>query len=131
MLVRQARIDPSTPMLTDQRHDWGRAYRDGEVVCGRVRVMIGRDRRLGLAPHERCYLSARFVGRIHPSLRAELVTLVRRRGAAARRAAEAMAQIELVFDDVRLGQIAGYVEPPQVRWGKLSEIEFGLREDTQ
>lgn len=131
MLVRQAQIDTSMPMLTDQRHGWGRAYRDGEVVCGRVRVTIGRDGRLGFTRHERRYLSARFVGPLHPALRAELVALVRRRGAAARRAAEAMARIELVFDEDRLGEIAGYVEPPQLRWGKLSEIEFGLREDAQ
>lgn len=128
MLVRQTQIDTSTPTLSDQHRGWGRAYRDGEVVCGRVRVTIGRDGRLGLARHERRYLSARFVGRLHPALRAELVALVRRRGAAAQRAAETMVRIELIFDDVRLGQIAGYVEPPQLRWGKLSEIEFGLRE---
>jgi hypothetical protein len=42
-----------------------------------------------------------------------------------------MARIELVFEEDRLGDIAGYVEPPQLRWGKLSEIEFGLREDAR
>ncbi len=117
-------------MLTEHRYTWGRAYRDGEVVCGRVHVTIGRDARLGLARHERLYVAARFLERLHPALRTELTALVRRRGAAARRVAERMEPIELVFDDVHLGhqRIIARVEPPQLRRGELREIEFGLRE---
>ena len=68
------------------------------------------------------------VGRVHPVLRAELVALVRRRGAAALRVAETLDPIELVFDDAHLGQISGCIKPPQLRSGKLREIEFDLRE---
>ncbi|MCA1677920.1 MAG: hypothetical protein LC777_02695 [Actinobacteria bacterium] len=70
-------------MALQQRYAWGRVYRDGSLVCGRVHVTIGRDDRLGLAPHERRYLAARFLDRVHPALRAELAELARRRGAAA------------------------------------------------
>ena len=44
----------SDAMVFEQRYAWGRAYRDGRLVCWRVHVTIGRDdARLGLAPHER------------------------------------------------------------------------------
>ncbi|MGI9100525.1 MAG: hypothetical protein ACR2H2_18895 [Solirubrobacteraceae bacterium] len=117
-------------MVFEQRYTWGRAYRDGEVVCARVHITVGRDGRLGLARHERRYVVARFVERLHPVLRTELTELARRRGAAARRAAERMDPIEVIFDDGRLGRqrIIARVQPPQVRWGELREIEFGLRE---
>ncbi|MGI9100139.1 MAG: hypothetical protein ACR2H2_16880 [Solirubrobacteraceae bacterium] len=119
-------------MVFEQRYSWGRAYRDGQLVCARVHLTIGRDGRLGLARHERRYLAARFVERLHPTLRAELTELARRRGAAARRAAERMDPIEVIFDDGRLGsqRIIGWVQPPQLRYGELREIEFGLREPT-
>jgi TDG/mug DNA glycosylase family protein len=29
--------------MTEQRYGWGRAYRDGKVVCGRVHVTVGFD----------------------------------------------------------------------------------------
>lgn len=131
MLVRQAQIDASTQMVTEQRQAWGRAYREGTAVCDRVHVTIGRDGRLGLARHERHHVSARFVGWLHPALRADLVALLRRRGAAARRVAEATPPIELVFEDAQLGRISGYIEPPQLRYGKLRELEFGLRESVR
>lgn len=117
-------------MIFEQRYAWGRAYRDGQVVCGRVHVTVGRDGRLGLAGHERRYVTARFLERVHPALRGELVELVRRRGAAARRVAATLPPIELVFDDPRLGRqrIIGWVQPPQLRCGELREIEFGVRE---
>ena len=117
-------------MVFEQHYSWGRAYRDGALVCARVHVIVGRDGRLGLARRERRYVVARFVERLHPALRAELTELARRRGEAARRASERMDPIELVFDDMRLGRqrIVGWVQPPQVRCGELREIGFGLRE---
>ena len=118
-------------MVFEQRYGWGRAYRDGTIVCARVHLTIGRDGRLGLAQHERRYVVARFLERLHPTLHGELVQLSRRRGAAARRAAERMQPIDVVFDDTRLGRqrITGWVQPPQIRCGELREIEFGLHED--
>jgi hypothetical protein len=66
----------------EQRYAWGRAYRDGRLVCWRVHVTIGRDdARLGLAPHERRYVMARFRERLDGTLHAELVALARQRGA--------------------------------------------------
>jgi hypothetical protein len=117
-------------MIFEQRYNWGRAYRDGEIVCARVHLTIGRDGRLGLTQHERHYVVAHFVERLHPALRGELTELARHRGSAARRAADRMDPIEVVFDDPRLGRqrIIGWVQPPQVRCGELREIEFGLRE---
>jgi hypothetical protein len=116
-------------MVFEQRYTWSRAYRDGEVVCARVRVTIVRGDRLGLAPRERRrYLVARFMERLHPDLRDELAALARRRGAAARRAADRMEPIEVLFDNKRQ-RIVASVQPPQLRCGgELREIEFGLRE---
>jgi hypothetical protein len=129
---------PFMPRITDEdsnhglrsAHAWGRAYRDGSLVCGRVHVTFGRDDRLGLAPRERRYVVARFQDRLHPTLRAELAELVRRGGAAARRAADRMEPIVLVVDDPRHGRdrIVGRIEPPQTRRGDLRDVEFGLRE---
>jgi len=117
-------------MVFEQCYRWGRAYRDGEIVCARVQLTIGRDGGLGLARHERRYVVARFLERLHPTLHGELAELSRRRGAAARRAAERMDPIEVVFDDERLGRqrITAWVQPPQIRCRELREIEFGLRE---
>jgi hypothetical protein len=120
-------------MVFEQRYAWGRAYRDGTLVCGRVHVTFGRDDRLGLAPHERRYVAARFQDRLHPALRSELAELARRRGAAARRAAEGMKPIVIVVDDPRHGRerIVGRLEPPQTRRVDLRDVEFGLREPSQ
>jgi hypothetical protein len=121
--------DRSHRPLTEGRYRWARAYRDGELVCGRVELTVRADFRLGLTPHERRYLAARFLERPHPGLRSELAELVRRRGAAARRAAERMQPVEIVFDDPQGGRqrVVGWVQPPQLRRGELNEIEFGLR----
>jgi hypothetical protein len=115
--------------LTEGRYRWARAYRDGELVCGRVELTVTVDPRLGLAPHERRRFAARFMERLHPALRTELAELVRRRGAAGRRAAERMQPVELVFDDPRHGRqrLAGSIQPPQLRRGELYEIEFSVR----
>jgi hypothetical protein len=121
--------DRSHRPLTEGRYRWARAYRDGELVCDRVELTVRADFRLGLAPHERRYLAARFLERPHPGLRNELAELVRRRGAAARRAAERMQPVEIVFEDPQGARqrVVGWVQPPQLRRGDLDEIEFGLR----
>jgi hypothetical protein len=67
-------------MLLEKGYTWGRAYRDGEVVCARVQVTIERDERLGLAG--RCYVFALSQERVDGKLDTELAELVRRRGAA-------------------------------------------------
>lgn len=117
-------------MVSEQRYAWGRAYREGSLVCGRVHVRIGRDDRHGFAPHERRYVAARFLDRLHPQLRAELTELAHHRGATARRAAERIQPIVVVIDDPCRGRerFVGRIEPPQVRRGYLGDVEFGLRE---
>jgi hypothetical protein len=120
-------------VVFEQRYAWGRAYRDGRLVCWRVRVTIGRDdARLGLAPHERRYVTARFGERLDSALHAELVALARRRGASARRAAERMDPIVIVVDDPHHGRqrLVGRLQPPQIRGRDLSDIEFAVREHT-
>ena len=127
----QAGAGNAGPTLT-RRYCSAHASRDHEVVCGRVELAVDADMRLGLAPRERRYFTVRFLEHLHPVLRGELTELVRRRGAVARRAAERMEPIELVFDDPRLGlqRIIGWIQPPQQRNGGLQDIEFGLREPT-
>jgi hypothetical protein len=95
-----------------------------------VELIVSADMRLGLAPRERRCVAIRFVEHLHPTLRTELTELVRRRGSAARRAAEHMDPIELVFDGPGEGlqRIIGWLEPPHQRHGNLHKIEFGLRE---
>jgi len=117
-------------MIAGQHHEWGQAYRDGSLLCGRVRVTFSRDDRLGLAPRERRTVIARFEDRMHPALRAELAELARRRGAAARRAAERMEPIVLMVGDPRDGRerIVGRIAPPQTRRDDLREVEFAVRE---
>ncbi len=124
-------------MVSEQRCAWGRAYRDGRLVCWRVHVTIGReDDRLGLglglglAPRERRYVKARFRDRLDRDLQAELVQLARRRGAPAKRVADRMEPVVIVVDDPRHGRtrLTGHVQPPQVRGGDLYDIEFAVRE---
>jgi len=121
-----------TPTIGARRHAWGQAYRDGSLVCARVRVTFAPDERLGLAPRERRTVIARFEDRLDPALLAELVELARRRGAAARRAAERMEPIVLMVGDRRHDRerIVGRIAPPQTRRGALRDVEFGLRELT-
>jgi hypothetical protein len=118
--------DPST----GQRYRWARAYRNGELVCGRVKLTVRADTRLGLTSRERRCLTVRFLDRLDPELRTELDELVGRRGAVARRAAERMRPVEIVVADPRLGRqrIIGSVQPPQIRHGDLRQIEFDLHE---
>jgi hypothetical protein len=105
------------------------AYRDGELICERVDLLIRPDTRIGLAPRERRVLAARFVDRLAPAFRNELEQLVRRRGAAATRIGDRIETIELVVDDPGGRQVVvGRLEPPQSRRWKLSENEFVIRE---
>jgi len=121
-----------TPTISARRHAWGQAYRDGSLVCARVRVTFSRDERLGLAPRERRTVIARFEDRLDPALLAELAELARRRGAAALRAAERMEPIVLMVGDRRNDRerIVGQIAPPQTRRGDLRDVEFAVRELT-
>jgi hypothetical protein len=117
-------------VVIEQRYAWGRAYRDGTLVCGRVCVTVDHDVRVGLAPRERRRRSLRaaFTERVDPALHAELAAVARHRGAAARRAADRMDPIEVVFDNKQQRLIAS-IQPPQFgRGGALREVEFVLRE---
>jgi len=107
------------------------ACRDAEVVCGRIELtVVATDTRLGLTPCERRSFTVRFLDGVEAGLRAELTQIVRRRGAVARRAAERMEPIEVVFGDPLRGlqRIVGAVQPPQQRNGDLHDIQFGLRQ---
>ncbi len=121
---------PTDHALMARRCCPAHACRDSAVVCGRVELTVAADSRLGLTPHDRRSFTVRFLDDLEPGLRTELTALVRRRGAAARRAAERMAPIEIVFDDPLWGlqRIAGSVEPPQRRNGvDLCDVPFGPR----
>src|SRR5918997_6160012 len=123
--------DPETRRVVfEQRYGWARAYRDGRLIAGRVRLIVDHDVRLGLGPRERRRRSLRasFAERVDPTLRAELAAVARRRGAAARRAADRMEPIEIIIEDPHRGRerIVGRVLPPQQGRGDLYEIEFGV-----
>jgi hypothetical protein len=116
--------------MNEYRDRYARAYRDGELVCGRVELVIRRDEtRLGLAPRERAYVVMRFLEDLERDLRGELWLLTKRRGRAAKRIADDLEPIELAFVDPqgRRRRIAGRLEAPLVRSGGLRDIEFGLR----
>ncbi len=115
--------------MSDERSAWGRAYRGGSLVCGRVYVTIREDR-LGPSSHGRRYITVRFLDRLHPALRAELVELAHHLGPAARRAAERMEPIVVVIDDPVHGRerMVGRIEPPKVRGLYGGHVEFELRE---
>jgi hypothetical protein len=118
------------PLIRQRGRHGARAYREGELVCGRVDLEIRPDTRLGLAPRERRQLVARFVERLAPAFRRELEQLVVRRGAAAARRDDRIGAIELVIDDPRQEgrRLVGHLEPPQSRRWELSETEFVIRE---
>ena len=123
---------PSSPtrISTRPRYLWARAYRHGELVCGRVDLRVWDSGRLGLTADERREVAVRFLERIAPGFRRELDGLRGRRGSFARRVAERMEPIELVADHVEMGdlRIVGHLQPPQRRHGEMYETEFGLRE---
>ena len=121
--------DLASAVATMQRRGLARAYRTGRLVCGWVQVTIGDDERLGLTQQERQLVRVRFHEPLDDGLRSELTQLIARRGAAARRAAERIDPIEIVVDDPQSARerIIGRVEPPQMRHGRLRDIEFALR----
>jgi hypothetical protein len=73
------------------------------------------------------------VSQAHPSVipchRTDLTQLLRRRGAAARRAVDRLAPLEVVIDDPdgTHEHIAGHLQPPQIRHGRLRDIESELK----
>ena len=88
------------------------------------------DDRLGLTERERRRVRVSFHEPLDDDLRSELTELVRRRGAAARRIADATQAIAVIVDDLDSGRvrIVGHLQPPEARHAPLREIEFGLRE---
>jgi hypothetical protein len=123
------REDASGTQRTDQSRRLARAYRSGRLICGWVQVTISDDERLGLTQQERQVVRLRFHEPLDDGLRSELAELLRRRGAAARRAAERIDPIEVVVDDPHGARqrILGSVQPPQAHHGRLRDIEFALR----
>jgi hypothetical protein len=116
---------------SEERSRVERAYRAGRLICGCVHLTISVDERLGLTQRERRRLRVRFDEPLDDGLRRELTQLARRRGAAAHRVADRLQAIELVADDAgddEPARIIGCLQPPQVRHGRLRDIEFGLRE---
>jgi hypothetical protein len=111
----------------------GRAYRAGRLVCGCVQVTISLDDRLGLTERERRRVRVSFHEPLADDLRSELTELVRRRGAAARRIADAAHEIAVIVNDYDSGpmRIVGHLQPPEARHAPLRKIEFGLREHTR
>jgi hypothetical protein len=102
-----------------------RAYHDGRLVCdGTLVMVIACDERLGLAPRERRHVTVRFMHGIEPAFRAQLMQVLRRRGARSRRLAAALDPIELELDGA--GRLAGRIEPPAVRHCTLEQTDFGL-----
>jgi hypothetical protein len=97
-----------------------------------VQVTISLDDRLGLTERERRRVRVSFHEPLDDDLRSELTELVRRRGAAARRVADASQTIVVVVGDhdSRPMHIVGRLQPPEARHLPLREIEFGLREHT-
>jgi hypothetical protein len=104
----------------------GRAYRAGRLVCECVHVTASVDERLGLAPQERQRFRARFREPLDDELRSELTELVRRRGAASIRLADDLEAIEIALEGPRgeRHRLIGHLRPPQVRHGRLRDIEF-------
>ena len=123
---------PPDGELTPGTARWrvGRAYRAGRLVCGCVHVKVSVDDRLGLTRRERRMVRVRFCEPVDDDLRAELTELARRRGTASERAAESIAPIEVVIDDLggEHQHMIGGLRPPQRRHGPLREIEFGFGE---
>jgi hypothetical protein len=127
--VDDDREDAGGTQRMHQRRRLARAYRSGRLICGWVQVTISDDERLGLTQQERQVVRLRFHEPLDDGLRAELVELLRRRGSAARRAAERIDPIEVVVDDPHGARqrIVGSVQPPQAHHGRLRDIEFALR----
>jgi hypothetical protein len=117
-------------MADGERYVWGQAYRDGSLICDRARVTLACDDQPGAAPHQRRTVIARFDGRLHPTLRAELTQLTHSQGTAARRRAERIEPIALLLGDPHheRERIVGRLLPPQAHSNDLREMEFRVRE---
>ena len=118
-------------MTAGQRYVWGQVYRDGSLICDRARVTLARDDQPSAAPRQRRTVIARFDGRLHPRLRAELTELAHCQGTdVARRLAERIEPIVLLLGDPHYGRerIVGQLLPPQTQRTDLREIEFRVRE---
>jgi hypothetical protein len=108
-----------------------RAYRDGRLVCDRALVTVTAcDERLGLAPRERRRrMTVRFVHGIDPAFRAQLMQVLRRRGARSRRMAAMIDAIELELDGQ--GALTARIEPPAVRHCMLEQTDFSLGDQSE
>jgi len=117
-------------MTAGQRYAWGQVYRDGSLICDRTRVTLACDDQPGAAPRQRRTVIARFDGRLHPTLRAELTQLTHCQGTAARRLAERIEPIVLMVGDPHheRERIAGQLLPPHASRTDLREVEFRVRE---
>lgn len=121
---------------TEQTYGWAKVMRDGRTVCGRARVVIGRDlRRVGLTAPERRYMRIQFLERVARDLFEELDQIRRARGARHLRAVERSAPLTLVVEDRRDGHMELEVEVklaplrlPRPRMFALCEVEFDARE---
>ncbi|MGI9097744.1 MAG: hypothetical protein ACR2H2_04490 [Solirubrobacteraceae bacterium] len=98
---------PKPRTQTRPRYQRARAFRHGQLVCGRVDLQVRDSGQIGLTAHERREIVVRFLGRIAPGMQA----------------------IELVADDPQAGHvlIVGHVQPPQHRHCEMSKTEFGVR----
>jgi len=117
-------------MAAGERYAWGQAYRNGSLICDRAHVTLTRDDQPSAAPHQRRTIIARFDGRLHPTLRAELTQLTHCQGTAGRRAAERIEPIVLLLGDPHheRERIVGQLLPPRTHSNDLREIEFRVRE---
>lgn len=117
-------------MADGTRYAWGQVYRDGSLICDRARVTLDRDDQLGAAARQRRTVIARFDGRLHPTLRAELTQLTDCLGTAGRRLAERIEPIVLLVGDPHHGRerIVGRLLPPHAHSNDLREVEFRVRE---
>jgi hypothetical protein len=82
-----------------------------------VQVTISLDDRLGLTARERRLVRVSFHEPLDDDLRSDLTELVRRRGAAARRVAEAAHEIAVIVNDLDSAptRIVGRLQPPEAR----------------
>lgn len=119
-------------MIFQKTYQWGRVYRNGELVCARARVTIGEQQRsVGLTQRERCFVTVAFRENTVSHLRDDLAKLRKRRGRAAELVADRLAPITVVVRDDHKGKIEveGYVQPPKTRAvGDFSEVDFPVRE---
>jgi hypothetical protein len=129
-LVMHDRVHVAEAHRHQTRWPAGRAYRAGRLVCACVQVTISLDDRLGLTERERRRVRVSFHEPLDDDLRSELTKLMHRRGAAARRIADASQTIAVIVTDHDSGplRIVGQLQPPEARHAPLREIEFGLRE---